>query len=329
MIGRRVGIVGTGFIATKHAAAWKVIGAPPAAFLYAEPGITHLQRYQAEFFTELEPFLDAVDLVDICVPTDLHPQFALAAAQAGRSTICEKPLSLTVEEGIQVIEAFDRSNALFIVGHQLRFSPEYAAAREAIMAGKIGDPAVLRFSRLSFAPRRPAGSWFADPNKSGGILFDLMIHDLDLARWIAGDVVTVYARCSPGGPGHAIAILKHASGAISHLEASWSEPAPVFRTSFEIAGSKGMISYSSADTVPLSARLHVQGEAANTGLGSLDLAANPFELELRHFLDLVDKRIKPVLTARDGLLAVQLAVAARESVATGREVAISPLPEAS
>jgi predicted dehydrogenase len=325
--GPRVGIIGTGFMGSVHAGAWHVIGVTPSAFLVRAQGADGElpQRYGAEVFTDLASFLGSVDVVDICTPTHLHVELALAAAAASKPTLCEKPLSLDVAEGMKVIEAFARSNTTLQVAHLLRFSPEYKAARDAIRNDEIGEPAVLRLSRLSSAPDRGADSWFADEQRSGGLFFDLMIHDLDYARWIAGDVVSVYARSVGGARDHGIAILKHAGGAISHVEASWANPPSVFRTLLEIAGSRGMISFSSDDTSPVTLRLHKKAEDATTGLGDVALAANPFEVELQHFLDVVAGTAEPALTALDALAAVQLAAAARSSARTGKPVRITSL----
>lgn len=152
-----------------------------------------------------------------------------------------------------------------------------------------------------------------------------MIHDLDYARWIAGEVVSVFAKSATNSRGHAIAILKHSGGAISHIESSWSSPAPEFRTSFEIAGEHGVLGCSSADTTPLALRLHEERNDSSTGLGDMSLAANPFELELQNFLGVIDGTARPAITARDALAAVQLAAAVRQSARTGQPVAIESM----
>ena len=305
-----------------HAAAWQATDAALVAILEhtTDSRVGSMGQYGATIYTDLESFLDAVDIVDICAPTHLHAHFALAAAAAGKPTICEKPLALTSDEGRTVLEAFESKGLLLQVGHVLRFSPEYDAARRAVASGDIGDIAVLRLSRLSFAPKRGRDSWFNDDAKSGGIIFDLMIHDLDYARWVAGDVVSVFAKSAVGGQGHAIAVLQHTDGAISHIEASWSNPPPVFRTIGEIAGSEGVLTFSSEASTPLVARLHVENNDASTGSGNHLLAANPFELELQHFLDLLDGGVRPVLTAYDALEAVRLAEATHKSASIGRPV---------
>ena len=319
---RKVGIVGAGFIAKVHARAWAAIGLAPAAFLYAEPNIEEMLGYGATPFEQLEPFLDAVDVVDICAPTHLHAEFALAAAAAGRATICEMPLCLTTAEGRHVLEAFERAQVPLGVGHQLRFTPEYRRAREAVMEGRIGTLAVLRLARLSFAPKRGPDSWYADAAKSGGIFFDLMIHDLDYARWVGGEVSSVFARLARGPRAHAIALLQHSNGAITHVEASWAQPEPVFRTSFEIAGSTGIVSFDSDDTAPLVTRFHHAQALRTTGFGQVEMAADPFVLELAHFVDVVQGRAEAIMSGMDGVKAVEIAAACQESSATGKPVAL-------
>ena len=308
-----------------HAEAWQGTNASLVAILEhtRESKIGDMGRFGATVYTDLNEFLDAVDVVDICVPTYLHVPFAIAAAKAGKPTICEKPLALTGAESLEVLEAFSSRGILLQVAHVLRFSPEYSAARTAVLSGKIGDTASLRLHRLSFAPKRGRNSWFNDEAKSGGIVFDLMIHDLDYALWLAGDVASVFAKSASGGPGHAIAILQHENGVVSHIEGSWSEPQPVFRTKCEIAGSTGVIEFSSEASSPLTLRLHESASEATTGMDDHVVGANPFELELQHFLDLIDGGVEPVITAFDGLQAVRLAEATRQSVESGRPVRLA------
>jgi predicted dehydrogenase len=165
----RVGLIGTGFMGAVHASAWRTIGAPVAALLVRPGGErpTNPDLADVDVHTDLDAFLTAVDVVDICTPSDTHVELALAAAAAGRPTLCEKPLSLDVADALRVVTAFERAGVLLQVAHVVRFFPEYVAAREAVARGEIGDPAVLRLSRLTFAPDRGSDSWFADERRSG------------------------------------------------------------------------------------------------------------------------------------------------------------------
>jgi myo-inositol 2-dehydrogenase/D-chiro-inositol 1-dehydrogenase len=321
---QRVGLIGTGFMGSVHRAAWRGVGTPVTDLL-VRPGAPVAPEFSGmTVHTDLDDFLAAVDVVDICTPTDTHVDLALAAARAGRPTLCEKPLSVDVTDALRVVAAFDRAGVPLQVAHVVRFFPEYVAAREAVVRGDIGEPAVLRLARLSFAPDRGADSWFADERRSGGLFFDLMIHDLDYARWVAGEVVRVHARATEGPRSYGIAVLTHASGAISHIEASWAEPAPVFRTRLEIAGSRGLLTCDSAETVPIVVRLHGDVPTASTGLADVT-AANPFEAEIRHFLDVVAGVGQPALSAMDAVAAVWMAEAAARSARTGSPVTLDAL----
>ena len=287
-------------MASVHAAAWESLGISPYAFLTREgsAGTELPERYGAKSYDEMSQFLKAVDIVDICAPSHIHLELCLRAVEARKPTICEKPLALSVADCETIIEAFETRNVPLQVAHVLRFSPQYQAMREVIRRGEIGSPAVVRLSRLSFAPNRGSESWFSDVRKSGGLPFDLMIHDLDYARWIAGDVTSVFAKSTRGGPGHVIALLRHENRVISHIQASWAHVPPTFRTSAEVAGTKGVIGFASADTHPLDIQLHRASDSIGTGLDDLALGENPFESELGNFLDVLDGRGIPIVTAR-------------------------------
>ncbi len=128
---------------------------------------------------------------------------------AGKHILCEKPLGRTLAQAQEMTAACEAAGVKLMVAHVVRFFPDYAQARRRVMAGEIGRPAVIRLSRESFQPKKAADNWFVDDAKSGGMVLDLMIHDLDYARWVAGPVTQVFAK-STGT--HALAILTHAAG---------------------------------------------------------------------------------------------------------------------
>lgn len=329
----RVAIVGPGFMGGVHAEAWRRTPAQVVAFV-ARDGDTEAvalaEQYRVRLATRLEDVLSDVDVVDICTPTDLHPEFTIRAAAAGKHVICEKPLALTVQDGRRMIEACRSRGVRLFVGHVLRFFPEYRAARDAAYRGDIGQPAVLRLSRCAFQPRK-AENWFLDPARSGGMMMDLMIHDFDFARWIAGDVVKVFARSTrdsapESGLNHALVILTHKSGAISHVEGSWSFPPPTFRTRFEIAGSKGLIVFDSPSAASIVTYTHSQngGQRQEVPLPRSPLLDSPYAAELRSFASALAGGPEPPVTADDALAAVQIARAAIESSQRGTAVELKP-----
>lgn len=332
----RIGIVGTGFMGAVHAAAWSETGAVLAGFISKDlPSAERLAaQYAAVIYPDLERMLADVDVVDVCAPTHRHHEIVLAAAAAGKDIVCEKPLARTLEQGQEMIAACEQAGVKLMVAHVVRFFPEYVQAKAHVDSGAIGQPAVLRFTRGVFQPKKAVDNWFVDPQKSGGMMLDLMIHDLDYARWVAGDVESVYAKkissSSPGsGIDHGLAILKHKSGAISHVEGSWAYPPPMFRTRFEIAGSNGLIQQDSGATAAIALHLHqsLDEDIPDVPLPSSPLDEDPYTTEIKAFYDCIANDTAVPVTGADGLAALQLALAAIESAETGKPVYLPALPE--
>lgn len=321
----RIGLVGAGFMGSVHAAAWAAV--PDAELAAVTAGSDGSARKLAEQYgmhpcADLGDLLERVDIVDICAPTHLHRDIALAAAAAGRAVICEKPLARTPAQAEDMIAACRAAGVPLLPAHVVRFFPEYAAARTAVAGGAVGEPAVVRLTRATFQPAKPADNWYVDEDLSGGLVLDLMIHDFDYARWIAGGVATVHARsvrsARPEAADHVLAILRHASGAISHVEGSWAYPPPEFRTRGEIAGSLGLLEFDSDRSAPVRPTLRVRPGAGDVPLPSSPLAESPYAAELRHFLAVLKGEEEPAVTAADGLAALRIAAAAAESIRSGR-----------
>lgn len=194
-----------------------------------------------------------VDVALIALPTGLHRMGVEAAAKHKLHVFCEKPIARTNEDAVAMTKACEAAGVQMMVGHVVRFFSEYMRAKEEIDAGTLGDIAMVRGSRLN-PPVMERSPWFADVEKSGGVVLDLMIHEIDTFRWMFGDVERLYAHGLSFTDwhtkrDHAIASLKFRNGVIAHCEASWAHSA--FRTSLEIAGSKGMINHSSFDSATL------------------------------------------------------------------------------
>jgi myo-inositol 2-dehydrogenase/D-chiro-inositol 1-dehydrogenase len=325
----RVGIVGAGFMGGTHLAALAADGVPVTVFdASPERAAATAAALGAPVASSLEELIDAVDVVDVCAPTDRHAEVAIAAAQAGRHVICEKPMARTEAEALAMVEAAIAAGVRLFPAQVVRYFREYETARDIVAAGTIGDPAVLRLKRASYRPRHGSDHWFFDHARSGGLILDMMIHDFDYARWVAGEVVSVHCR-SVGvarpelGVDHALAILTHASGAISHITGSWAYGGDVFRTSLEIAGSDGLIDYDSEAAQPMRWYLKREaGEAGSVGLPGSPVAENPYRLELRDFLRAIADGGPARVEAADGLAALRIALAADESARTGRAVPV-------
>lgn len=323
----RVGVVGLGAMGRVHLDEWQRIGGDDVDLdLHVlDPHGTARDTSDVTGHDTLERLLAAVDVVDICTPTDTHAALVTTAARAGRHVICEKPVALTVEDAVAAARVCRDAGVQLHVGHVVRYVGEYAAAHAALTAGAIGAPAVLHYRRASTMPRH--AGWLLDEHRSGGLVVDLMIHDLDQVRWIAGEVVRVHAqsaRPSPTGQHlHAYAVLTHADGAISHVTASWGLNRG-FETSFEIAGTEGMLVHDSTSTATL--RADTDDVLDAPGLLPVMLGDTPFRLELEDFLGALRGDRDARVTVGDAVQAVATATAVRESIRSGAVVEVPALP---
>jgi len=269
---------------------------------------------------DFESLVGMVDVVDICTPTHTHGAYVTAAAQLGVDVVCEKPLARTAAEAFDAVAACDAAGVQLLVGHVVRFFPEYATARDRIVAGDIGDVGILRLDRSTYLPAG-ASSWFSDPSKSGGVVLDLMIHDVDYARWVAGDVGRVYARGAQGGD-HVLATLSHTSGAISHIQGSWAYPRGSFRATLEISGSDGLIQRHAAESFVAS--VGAQDEVSDVPEPPSSSTESPYVTQIKHFSRVLHGNAEPRVTAFDGAMAVAVCDAIAESLETNRAVEVGP-----
>jgi len=333
----RVGIIGVGFMGTTHAAGWADTPAHIIGFTaetQQEAG-NLAKQYNAKVYPSLDAMLPDVDVVDICSPTHLHHEMILKAANTGKHIVCEKPLARTTQQAQEAVDVCEKAGVQLLVAHVVRFFPEYALAQSAIANGQIGKIGVVRLHRGSYRPKKPAGNWFLDEAKSGGILMDLMIHDYDYARWIAGDVETVLAHRvtehHPNAPvDYGLVILSHKSGALSHIAGSWAYPPPTFRTHIEIAGDRGLIEFDSDGTAPIQNLILKSGgnDAPDVGFPSSPVSESPYTTQIKEFYTALMDGKPTRVRASDGLAAVQIAEAAIQSAQSGQPVQLQSLVEA-
>jgi len=328
----RVGMIGFGGIAQAHLLGWNRRagnGHPVELTIYdIDPDKRAAARdtVAGTVVDSLEELLDAAELVDICTPSDTHADLVRTAARAGRNILSEKPLALTVGDAVDAARVCRDAGVSLHVGHVVRFFGEYAAAHDAIAGGAIGDLAVLRFRRASAQPS--SNEWMQLEERSGGVVLDLMIHDIDQARWFAGDIVRAHGRSTRPGRGGidtvALAVLTHQNGAITHLTGSWGM-AGGFETAFEIAGTTGILAHDSTDHPSVRAdRLEL---LASAGLLPVMLGDSPFVTEIEELANAVEGGPPARVGVADAIAAVSVANAVRRSMTSGRPETPEPVPD--
>jgi predicted dehydrogenase len=327
----KIGVIGTGTMGKLHLDAWSKINTVSIVAILGRDKVVVSQlseTYKCSSFTDFEELLNTdVDVIDICLPTYLHKEYVTKAAQKGKHIICEKPLALDLDECCEVLEICRKCNVQLFVGHTLRFFPEYKQAHDLIMRGAIGEPGVAQLSRGGPFPQGKA-HWYHDEAKSGGVILDLGIHDFDWVRWTFGEVERVMARQvtrmgQDGNPiEHAIVTLRMQSGTIAHIELSWAKTA--FESSFELAGSKGMITHHDQESYPINVKVSNVGTQHSVGVAVPESigAKTPLQLQLEHFTKCLAGEEIPLVTAEDAVKAIEIATAAIESVKCGQPVSL-------
>ena len=208
------GIIGFGGIAKAHRSAYanlekqgkaRLVCAcdiDPEAFtrkatINLDTGKTELREH-IRFYTDLEQMLEKeeVDLLDLCVPTFLHKELAVKLLSRGYHVMCEKPMALTYDDCTEMLRAAKENGKQLMIGQCLRFFPAYDYAKGAIEDGRFGRVLGAFFSRLSPPPTWGWDNWFMDPERSGGCITDLHIHDVDMVRYLFGEPEAVSCRAS-------------------------------------------------------------------------------------------------------------------------------------
>lgn len=315
----RVAIVGPGHMGARHASAVTRTGHELVTVVgrRQESADALASRYGARGTTDYGSVLaDAsIDAVIVAAPTYLHREYAVAAAEAGKHVFCEKPIALTLEDGQAIIEACRKAGVRLGVGHALRYFPSYANATDMVKSGRLGRPGVVRALRYNRYPRG-GHNWFADVDKSGGVLLDLNIHDFDWLRWTFGEVASVHTRMVTGDEyAYSLTVMRFDDGTICHVEGSWAHDN--FRMAYEIAGSAGMASFDSDKQVPLVVKSHKDaGAGPGVIIPDSPLADDPYVVQLKDWLDGRPMRLEP----EDAQAALAIGLAALESARTGLPV---------
>jgi UDP-N-acetylglucosamine 3-dehydrogenase len=338
----RAALIGCGNIGARgHAPAYAQIAAVELAAV-CDVDETAARRVAAatgaEACLDYRRLLDRPDihLVDICTPTDTHAAIALAALAAGKHVLCEKPLAPTLAEAQAMINAAHHHGRRLMVGYVRRFDPRYRAIKEAIAAGEIGRPLYIRRAdrqRLPF----PAESWFWHPERGGGVILDIGIHQADLFRWyFEAEPIAVYAigrqvrdvARRAGSYDHAFLTFRFPDNRVGLGEAAWSYP-PGFEPYFaalDVVGSRGKIHYDDGDAAPMFI-VDEEGRAYHPRyfrfMATLEQA---FVEEIRHFAQCILDDRAPLIGDDDALAAQAMAVAAQLSAQRGEPVRL-PLTE--
>ncbi len=293
------------------------------------------QKHTATAFTEFEKMLTEThpDVVDVCCPTPYHAEYVCKAAELAKSLgikgiSTEKPMGRSLEDCDRMIAATEEAGIPLFVAHVVRFFPEFALAKRQVEQGAVGKPAAIRTRRGGPMPRA-WDDWYADFTRSGGLILDLIIHDFDWLLWTFGEVERVYARGTVESRlpafDYALVTLRFKSGAIAHVEGTWNDPGG-FKVALEIAGDEGLLEFNANQPTGTPFRAALSGgdvPRAGVAVPESPMAVNPYQAELQHFLGCLETGVPFSITPQEGREAVRVALAAIESIQTGKPVTLA------
>ena len=238
-----------------------------------------------------------LDAVFITLPTYCHCEAAVAAMEKGMDVFIEKPVCLTKEEGALLLKTEARTRRAVMVGHVIRFAPEYAFLKEVHDSGRYGKLNILVKKRLGGKPGWSYQNWFLDPRKSGTVVLDLLIHDADFIRYLLGEPEGFSVQANREADGMiSQAIVGFDYPVVVSAEALWScAPGYPFQMGYRAEFEKAAVLYDSAAEQPLlvysdsgesgspllTAELAEQGKGTGINVSSLGI----YYLEDRYFIE--------------------------------------------
>jgi len=345
-----VGLIGCGFVtrdrhlpALNHVPHLRVVAVadsnPVAARDLSERW--HIDRC----YSDAQQLLDdaAVEAVAICVPAPFHVEIALAALQAGKHVLVEKPIALSLGDADRLIEEAERTSARALMGFNLRWHPLIRQARRALKEGRVGPVVHIRttFSDPLLTQDKVVPPWRIERGLGGGALLDKAVHHFDLWRFLLDDEVEeVFALSrSEHGDDDTVTVTARTSGGV--LATALAADTTSVHNEVSIFGEAGELSVccyrfdgltlNSVSELPGRPRARLRGLARSAvQLGaSLGVArrggifAASYEAEWRHFAAVVRADAEPECRLEDGREALAVALAAARSAATGEPIRVA------
>ena len=229
----KVGLIGCGFMGGMHAACYQALenlGVKVTAV--ADTRREFAEKTAGEGVPVFESGMELiekadVDIVDICLPTDLHAAHAVAAMKAGHHVFVEKPICLREEEMELLLKTEAETGVKVQVGQVIRHWTEYRWLKQTAEEGVYGKVLAGTFKRLSAGPTWASENWLSDVRRSGGVAVDMHVHDVDFVRYLLGEPETVQTQTCRDADGiitHVMTLFGYGNRLSISVEASWNYP---------------------------------------------------------------------------------------------------------
>lgn len=291
----KVAMIGIGSINPSHREAWKRIPEAKVVCLCdIRPEQTEgpKREFGCPAYTDFEEMLakEDFDVLDITLPTFLHPAYALRALNAGKHVITEKPLSLHKEDVATVYAAAEKNGRCFMVAQCVRFWREYLVVKDAFDTGKYGKLMSGHMERLGNKPNNERWeNWMCDKARSGLVPFDLHIHDLDFMIYAFGRPMQVSCSRAKDDTQDYLHVLYQYPDFFITAEAAWYNSRYRFRSGFRFQFEHALLEYKDGkmtvyreNNTPV-----IVGDESDEGKDITEVGANAYLNEIRYFTDCI------------------------------------------
>ena len=270
--------------------------------------------------TTEELFADKdVELVDLCTPTPLHAPQVIAALNAGKHVICEKPLARTSAEAREILSVAAKSSGILMPAFCMRFWPGWSWLKQAVEEQTYGKVLAARFRRDSAMPAWSQQGTYTGGQDLGGALFDLHIHDTDFVNHLFGRPTGVFSTgvlAASGSINHVVTQYNYPNGPSVYAEGSWLLTQG-FNMSYTLLCEQATIDFDlarGADALKIS-ETGKEPRVVDSGGG------DGYSKEIDYIIECVSKRQAPtVVTALDGVTALEICEAEEKSIRSGTSV---------
>lgn len=269
---------------------------------------------------------ERIQSVFIASPPFMHRQMAVDAANAGKHVFSEKPMAPTLEDCDAMIQAAQKNSVKLTIGLVCRFHATHSKVREIVHSGQLGNPVCMMMHRIG-GPWNREGygtDWRFQRDKSGGSLMEINTHEIDFMRWTCGDVRTVYAiggtyiQQEADYPDVVLASLTFENGSVGVLHSS--HVSAIGGYGGRVDCERGSIYFPQIWGKDASICVKTfEDEEISIPVSEIEVE-EPVRHEIRAFVDAVLNDTTPPITGVDGRAAVEIALAAYQSVETGKPV---------
>ncbi len=282
-------------------------------------------RFQTKDYSDYKDLISEIDAAIVATPTDTHYDIALDLLNQGKHVLIEKPICEDVDQASLLLDKAENQGLVLAVGHIERHNPAVRFVKDNLDAKKFGELITIISKRVSNFPGRI---------KDVGVIFDFGVHDIDVMRYLSGEVESVYAKAGKFIEGidhedHANIVLNFENGITGVVEVNWLTPIKIrklFLTCSESFVETDYISQSvtiSSSSFKDVDEMNLYNVRIQHNINQVSIEKKePLKNEIEDFITSINNNKKPLVTAKDGLMALKIAEASTKSYLEGREIKI-------